>query len=278
MQNANPIPRYGVLAQTTAPDEIARAVESLGALGFAVMDAGYPPDRVAEIRDRFDKMRARNLAEYGADRLRALNEHTTIRCPLARDGLFLELATNERVLELCTRLIGTGYILNQQNPGDEATYNQAFYHRDLPYQHFISSRPLAINALFCIDDFTLENGCTLVVPASHKLEAFPSDDFIRQNEKPVTAPAGSFLLLDCMVYHRGGQNRSGKDRRAANHVYTIGLMRQQIELPALLGPDFAADAKVRRLLGYDYVAPRSPAEYYEGRWRKVQASEQRDAK
>ena len=282
MQAVDHIPRYGVLKQTDAPDEIASAVESLGLLGFAVLDAGYPRERVAELQDRFKKVRAQTLATYGAARLRAIGEHTTIRCPLAQDSIFLDLATNERVLEVCTQLIGTGFILNQQNgvvnPGDEPNYSQGLYHRDLPYQHFVSSRPLAINALYCIDAFTIENGCTLVLPASHKQEAFPSDEFVRRNEKPVVAPAGSFLLLDCMIYHSGGQNLSGRDRCAVNHVYTIGLMRQQIDLPAFLGEDFVCDPKLRRLLGYDYATPRSVADYYEGRERKLNTSPAQSAR
>jgi hypothetical protein len=269
MTRHDPIPRYGVLTQSAPADEIGRAVESLRLLGFAVLNAGHTAAQIAALQDRFDALRAMVLAEYGAESLRAIDEHNTIRCPLAADPAFLELATNERILDLCGRLIGPRFILNQQNgivnPGDGATYNQALYHRDLPYQHFVSSRPLAVNALYCIDEFTAENGSTLVVPATHKDEAFPSDDFIRANERVVTAPAGSFLVLDCMVYHRGGVNRSGKDRRAVNHVYTIGLMRQQIDLPALLGDDYTTDPKLQQLLGFDYVTPRSTAEYYEGR-------------
>jgi hypothetical protein len=274
MTRHEPIPRYGVLTQSTSTDELARAVESIRLLGFAVLDAGYTAAQIQKVQNRFGSLRTRCLAEYGAEALRAIDEHNTIRCPLSQDPAFLDLATNARVLDLCERLIGTGFILNQQNgivnPGDAATYNQSSYHRDLPYQHFISSRPLAINALYCVDEFTSENGSTLIIPATHKEEVFPSDDFIRANERVVTAPAGSFLVLDCMLYHRGGRNQSGKDRRAVNHMYTIGLMRQQIELPALLGDSFTADPKLRRLLGFDYAAPGSVAEYYEGRRRKQQ--------
>jgi hypothetical protein len=274
MLRHEPIPRYGVLSQSISADELARAVESLRLIGFAVLDAGYPAAKIEELKNRFQDMRSRYFAEYGVEALRAIDEHNTIRCPLSQDAAFLDLATNERVLDVCERLIGPGFILNQQNgivnPGDAETYNQSYYHRDLPYQHFVSSRPLAINALYCIDEFTAENGSTLVIPATHKEEAFPSDDYIRTNERVVTAPAGSFLVLDCMVYHRGGSNRSGKDRRAVNHMYTVGLMRQQIELPALLGDGFTADPRLRRLLGFDYAAPRSTAEYYEGRQRKQQ--------
>jgi len=86
-------------------------------------------------------------------------------------------------------------VLNQQNgvinPPHSERYNQGAWHRDLPYQHFVSSRPLAINALFCLDQFTIENGATKVLPASHRQEAFPSDDFVQSQATPVTAPAGS---------------------------------------------------------------------------------------
>src|SRR3546814_9885258 len=64
------------------------------------------------------------------------------------------------------------------NPAEHQSYGQGLFHRDLPHQHFVSSRPLAINALFCIDAFLEANGATLVVPASHKEERFPSDGIV----------------------------------------------------------------------------------------------------
>lgn len=39
--------------------------------------------------------------------------------------------------------------------------------RPVLYQHYVSSSPLAVKALFCVDDFTHENGSTFVLPASH---------------------------------------------------------------------------------------------------------------
>lgn len=266
------LPRYGVLAQSEPANEIEQACESLRHLGFAVLDGGYSSAELGRLRDGFDAGRARALKEYGEARLRSLDEHNTIRCLLAYDKQFLALALNQRVHSVCKALIGPSFILNQQNgiinPGNEATYNQAAYHRDLPYQHFVSSRPLAINAVFCVDEFTIENGATKVVPASHKVEAFPSDALIRSSEVTLLAPAGSFLLLDCMAFHCGGRNVSGKDRRAVNHVFTIGLMRQQLNIPAILGDEYSSDPAVRRLLGYDFQCPASVEAYYNERATK----------
>jgi len=163
-------------------------------------------------------------------------------------------------------------ILNQQNgvinPPHAERYNQGAWHRDLPYQHFVSSRPLAINALFCLDAFTAENGATMVLPASHRLEAFPSDRFVEAEAATIAAPAGSFIILDCMMFHSGGVNLTERPRRAVNHVYSIPLLRQQIDLPNTLGETFVADGDLRRLLGFDVRTPRSVSEYLAGRGKK----------
>jgi len=171
----------------------------------------------------------------------------------------------------------SGFILNQQNgisnpPG--GPYNQGSWHRDLPYQHFTTSRPLAINALYCIEPFTLENGATLVAPGTHRREAFPSDALLNEIATPVCVPAGSFLLLDCMVFHSGGVNRSEAKRRAVNHVYTLPFIRQQIDLPMALAESADVDAgsfddATRRLLGFGNDTVTGPSNYYARRMARL---------
>jgi ectoine hydroxylase-related dioxygenase (phytanoyl-CoA dioxygenase family) len=258
--------RYGVIEQTVATTDVEYACESIRSLGFGIVDGGYEPEWLASLSDAFERARSRHQSEHGgADALRAIDEHNTVRLPLAYEPMFLELATNPRVLEICRRLI-PGYVtLNQQNgvinPPRAERYNQGAWHRDLPYQHFVSSQPLAINALFCLDRFTTENGATMVLPASHKQEAFPSDRFVETEVRTVTAPAGSFIILDCMTFHSGGVNATDRPRRAVNHVYSIPLIRQQIDLPSALGDGFTRDDKLLALLGYKVRTPRSVTEY-----------------
>lgn len=139
----------------------------------------------------------------------------------------------------------------------------------MPYQHYTSSRPLAINAIYCIDPFTVENGATLVVPGSHRQEPFPSDAMVRQLETPAPASAGSFIVLDCMVYHTGSANRTDRPRRAVNHVFTLPMIRQQIDLASVLGEDPALPEAAQRLFGKGAGLPRSVADFYAGRFAKV---------
>jgi ectoine hydroxylase-related dioxygenase (phytanoyl-CoA dioxygenase family) len=113
----------------------------------------------------------------------------------------------------------------------------------------------------CLDTFVPETGCTHVLAGSHKVEAFPSDAYATRMEQPVSAPAGSYIVMDAMLYHRAGVNRSGGIRRAVNNVYALPILKQQIVLPALLGGRWSDDAALARLLGYDSDPPASVAEY-----------------
>lgn len=263
------IKHYGIREQVISETAEDYAVESLTNLGYAVVDGGYSPSEISDFSDTFDLAHEKYLAHFGLERLEKIDEDHTIRVLFLQDERFLSLATNTIVRNIITKMIGGLHILTQQNgiinPPNGKKYNQGAYHRDLPYQHVVFSRPLAINALYCIDDFTVENGATVVLPASHKQEKFPSAPFISENQIQLTAPAGSFLLLDCMCYHSGSSNMTSIARRAVNHVYGIPLLRQQIDLPSLLGEEFTQNEELRNLLGYDAQVPDSVEDYLRSR-------------
>jgi ectoine hydroxylase-related dioxygenase (phytanoyl-CoA dioxygenase family) len=264
---------YGVHHRISAETVVERAVEAIRTVGYAVVDGGYEPPELDAFTGAFEAAReASEHAAGGRDALFAVDEHNTVRVAFARDRRLLKLALNSRILEIASHLIGEYHVLQQQNgvinPAGAEVYNQGAWHRDLPYQHVVFSRPLAINALFCVDAFTRDNGATLALPASHKQEAFPSPHFVENAAVQITAPRGAFIVLDCMTYHTGSINRTALDRRALNHVYTTPILRQQIDLPAFLGEGFTDDLALRRLLGYEVETPRSVAEYLESRRRK----------
>ena len=171
-----------------------------------------------------------------------IDDGNVARSLIGYDEYFIRLAAHPRIMSIDNCCSAKYFILMSQNaiindPGD--SHYQLTWHRDLNYQHFVSSRPLAISALFCIDEFSPVTGGTFVLPASHKDEAFPSPEFIAKHETQVSAPAGSILLFDAMVYHRAGENKSPGLRRAVNHIYTLPLIKQQISFPKMLGDKFA---------------------------------------
>lgn len=263
--NTIPAASYGILQQNQSGSALDEAAEQVRNLGYAIIDSGYTASELQGISEEFNRTRAHYIETHGESKLKSLNEFHTIRSPLTHGGeAFLKLALNENLLSILKNLISGKFILNQQNgiinPPQE-TYNQGAWHRDLPYQHFVSTKPLAINALFCVDDFTFENGATFVLPASHKAEAFPSSNYVQRNAVQVAAKAGSFILLDCMVFHTGGFNQTHAARRAVNHIYNIPYFKQQINIPMNMMQRDKLSAEVKDILGFNYMEPASIADY-----------------
>lgn len=271
-----PNKNYGILIQDQFESQSDEIVEQVNRLGYAILDSGYSKEKIKEISDSFDLTYEKYVHHWGAKYLSELSELHTIRALLTHDlPIFLELVTNANLLEVINKLIKGKFILNQQNgiinpPGEK--YNQGIWHRDLPYQHYTSSSPLAINALFCIDDFTQENGSTFVLPSSHKSVKFPSNQYLLKNALQVKAKAGQYILLDCMLFHSGGFNNTSSVRRAINHVYTIPYFKQQINLPKNIDSSNLSSSKLE-LLGFKNEEPSSIKNYLESRFYKAQSND-----
>ena len=143
---------------------------------------------------------------------------------------------------------------------------QGKWHRDLPYQHFISSKPLAISTIYCVDDFTYKNGGTYFLPYSHKNERFPSENFIEKNAIQLECKKGSYIIFDSMLYHCGGFNNSLKSRRAINHIYNIPFLKQQINIPLNVNLS-SLSSKEKEILGLGFEEPQSIEAFFDQRNR-----------
>lgn len=157
------------------------------------------------------------------------------------------------VISILKSILGQSILLIMQNAiinRPSAVNYQSRWHRDLNYQHWTSSKPLALNALFVIDPFTVESGCTHVLPGTHLRSEFPSEEFVLKHESPAVAEPGSVIIMDSMIYHRSGKNSSNYARRAVNHVIGLPFMSQQIDIPKYVGPRLATDDFARGFFGY----------------------------
>lgn len=271
------VPRetYGIRPSPSSPPlPRSEEAEEIGARGFAILDAGLDEEAIDELRARFDDVYERYRALHGAEALAELGEGEVVRAPLLHDEAFLRLALNGRLLRLVGELIDGTFLLHQQNGvfnPPQRPYGQGAWHRDFPYQDFLSDTPLGVNALFCIDDFRADNGATFVLPGSHREKRFPPRPELTRRALQVEAPRGSFLVMDSMLFHAGGANASPAPRRAVNHLFSIPYFRQQIHFPGSLAAEgLSADA--RRLLGFEFPQCESVEDFLA--WRRAKQSEQ----
>lgn len=263
---------YGRLMQVECNSDIDLYVEEIKNDGFAIIEGVLTEEELQIYRDKIDSVYKQQELEFGLDKLNSIKEKNMCRMPLKYDNYFINIATNEKVLEVVRNFLGDFFILNLQNaiintPNEE--HHQSSWHRDLPYQNYVISNPLSINALFCIDDFSVETGGTIVVPYTHKTEILPSDRYIEKHAVTAVAKAGSVIVFDSMLFHKAGYNQSNIIRRAVNHQYQIPLLKQFYDFPKALNGRFSDNKSLAQLLGYTSQVPFDDIEWRENRIERL---------
>lgn len=264
---------YGVLEREESVDStLTPHLEELSRMGFTVLPSVLKESEVQEYCGRLDEVYARQVEESGEELLARTRELDLARCPLLYDEQFLNLATHPRIHALVRAVLGSRFLLHLQNGiinRPDRAHHQSSWHRDLPYQEWTSSKPLALGCLVCLLDFNEETGGTLVLPGSHLSERLPSEEYIKKNEQQACAEAGSVIVFDAMLYHRAGTNRSQSIRRGINHVFCTEILKQQIDLPRALAGRYSDDPNLAVLLGYASAPVESVAQYRQRRDQKT---------
>jgi ectoine hydroxylase-related dioxygenase (phytanoyl-CoA dioxygenase family) len=204
------------------------------------------------------------LAPFEADRPMGRNAFEGLRSQrvysLAGKGEpFLRLAEHPDVLSLLDRVLLPNYLLStaqsiRLHPGEAAQSwhtDDAFYLAPRPH-----ARPLAITVVWAIEDFTADNGATELIPGSHRWGTEHPDT---ESFAAVAAvmPAGSALVFDAALFHRGGANRTSRTRLAISPQYCQPYLRPQESQLLIVPPDAAraCSDRMRAMLGYSIHPP-----------------------
>lgn len=254
---------YGITENTKIVDEIEIHIESLYLKGFSIKENILSKVECVELCKKLDDIYRDQEKMFGKDVLASIKEADLVRMPFLEDKAFFKLFTNPLVLEIVERILGKAFQLHLQNGiinKPQIGHHQSSWHRDLPYQDWVISKPLGLNAFYCLTDFTITNGATAVLPFSHKMEVFPSKSYVEANQEQVVAPAGSVVFFDSMLYHRASYNESDSIRYGLNNMFVVPIIKQQIDIPRCISQN---DLTIREqeLLGFKYQVPESVTEF-----------------
>lgn len=129
-------------------------------------------------------------------------------------------------------------------------------HRDgviYPFRH--PAPPYTIACMWAQTDFTTDNGATVIAPGSHQ---WSHEREATQAELAAAAmPRGSLLFYTGGVLHGGGANHSGSPRTGIALQYSLGWLRQELNMYLTYPPATARalpDA-AQRLIGYEFGGP-----------------------
>jgi ectoine hydroxylase-related dioxygenase (phytanoyl-CoA dioxygenase family) len=237
---------------TAAPPEPTRdlphAKADLDRYGYCLVAGAIPPATVAELLARLREIAANEFVA-GTGYLYSNGSNQRVWSLLNKGSIFGDLAQNPVALALAEHLLGEHLLLsnlsaNIASPGGAPMalhWDQDFVPRPWPYA-------MMGHVIWMIDEFTADNGGTLVVPGSHRLDGPP----IGAEPLPVTAPAGTAFCLDARTWHGTGANRGVESRHAILAYYCRMFVRQQENFFLSLDPAvrMSAGPRLLELLGY----------------------------
>ena len=166
----------------------------------------------------------RHPKEEGADRLADL---------VNKGKIFDVFYTHPRVLEGIETVLGKEFKLSSLN------YRAAKPGMGLQKLHVdwgntvVDSNYKVCNSIWLLDDFTMENGSTRIVPKSHMFKQLPDqaleDPFEEHpDEIRIMGTAGSVFIFNSHVWHGGTTNHTTADRRSIHSYFCSRDQAQQI--------------------------------------------------
>jgi ectoine hydroxylase-related dioxygenase (phytanoyl-CoA dioxygenase family) len=264
---SEPIPAAG-LPQRAVPDgfDAAPHLARIEAQGFTILEDFLDAEGLARFRQALAPWlglyRGRNPFEgLATERVYTL---------VGRGAIFEDIAAEPRVLAILDRLLLPNYLLSADHaicihPGEAA---QDVHHDDSFYPWPRPRPAISIAVIGAIDEFTAENGATVLYPGSHRwpLErcvalrgALAAGERTDDTESAValTMKPGAIGIFPGTLMHGAGTNRSNAPRLAFTNQYCEPWARTQENF--YLG---VPKEKVRRmrpelqvLLGYELRRP-----------------------
>ncbi len=155
--------------------------------------------------------------------------------------VFRALIAHPAAIELVQGLLGAHYMIsnftaNIARPGSRSMNVHSDQAIVIPEPW---EQPWALNVIWCLDDVTAENGGTLYLPGSHKIQRLaelPPD--VHSKMVPFTASAGSIIGMDGRMWHTSGANTTADQERALLFgYYTMDFVRPQVNWNAQLSPE-----------------------------------------
>ncbi len=220
--------------------------------GYVIWENLLTPQQCREIRDEVTPW----LGHTGRNSFEGRRTQR-IYSVMSRTRICDPVAAHPRVLAALDRLLMPNYLLSALQainiqPGEAA---QLAHHDDGFYPIPRPREPLAAATIWAIDDFTADNGATVLYPGSHrwgKRRPSPKDKAV-----PVVMPAGSCVFFVGTLWHGGGANTSDADRLAVTAQYCEPWLRPMEAFTMSVSRDIARDVSddIKRMLGYSIHPP-----------------------
>ncbi len=230
----------------------------LDEMGFVLLPNYANDDLLRELRHTVDDIYAREGAAAGSE-FRREQDTDRLANLLEKGEVFQRVVGDPLMLSYVSAVIREPFklgSLNARTPHPQSEWVQPL-HCDVGLVK--DDRGYSVcNIIWMLDDFTIENGATRIVPGTHKLgklpqEVLPDPSATHPEELLVTGPAGSVAIINAHTWHGGTANRSAGPRRCLHAFYTRWDKPQQQFQRAMLSEatKSSLSPSMRELLAID---------------------------
>ncbi len=230
-------------------DILAALTQDGGAIVREAASQELMDEITSDLRPHFDEQGVRFQNEFNGFstlRLGGILGFSRAAANIIADPLVMEVADAILLPHCECYRIGSSTAI-EIHPGEK---NQVLHRDDDFYPIRIPNVEFQISAMWALDDYTVENGATRVLPNSHGSVEFPL--IVEASVVQAVMPKGSVLFYLGTTVHGGGANRSTLPRGGLITTYSLGWLRQE-ENHYLTIPRDIADSypdNIRRLMGY----------------------------
>ena len=122
-------------------------------------------------------------------------------------------------------------------------------------------RSFIMQASLLLNDQTIENGCTVVVPGSHRSDEYaPPETF--DSATPILASKGDLVIWDSRLWHGALPNKAGVDRWSLISTFTRWWIKQNYQTPNAIPDNIYKELtnEERSILGFCSHPPKNEFE------------------
>ena len=118
----------------------------------------------------------------------------------------------------------------------------------IPYK---GDEVIAMQVVIVLEDMTIENGCTVVIPGSHQAGEY-ADNKVYDQAIPLTLKAGDVAIWDSRLWHGTTNNKTEGTRWAIIATFTRWWIKQHFEITDAVPSEIYnhLSPKYRSILGY----------------------------
>lgn len=253
--------------------------------GYCLLEGALTPQETASLRERLHEQIAAE-AEIGLTH-HLPDKKQLVMFLLNKGRVFQDILLNEGLHEIVCHVLGEEYLLSSYHahvahPGGHTAFHTDQFWMPPPTTedketllrpgsitregnrgHHVGGEKLmnahtispavVCNAMWMIDDFTEENGATIVVPGSHLSGRQPDPELdANANWVPAVGKSGTVVIFEGRTWHSTGINTTPQTRTGLTTNFCAPMFRQQENYLLGTRPDVLEEVseELLKLIGF----------------------------